>query len=65
MNILVRSRVVVISSYYVNIIYFKSVRFKNTSEESPDVPPLVVMVQEDGLHLVLIVLGLVVRRVLG
>ena len=43
---------------------FKSVGLEDSPEERPHVPPLVLMVQQDGLHLGLVILRLLVGRVL-
>ena len=40
-------------------------RFENPPEESPDVPPLMIVVQQDRFHLILVIIGIIIRRLLG
>ena len=39
-------------------------RFKDPSEQSPHVPPFVLVIQQNGFHLVLVIHRFVIRGVL-
>ena len=40
-------------------------RFENPPEESPDVPPFMIVVQQDRFHLILVIIGIIVWWLLG
>ena len=44
--------------------HLEPVGAEDSPEEGPEVPPLVGVLQHDRLHIILVILGLVVRTVL-